>query len=168
MGREATPIGIARSGAIFIGVSYWAVDIKCSTRLECRVLMAAQNLRDHGLSARVASWTRQSAIHGTQHATRPTTTPPTHIGGNLQRPLAREPRLAAFVITAWALEWLPRPDNQQSTAPTTPLAQPLHHRPTSAATRNARSGSASRKRLRDHGLGAQVASWTRQSAIHGT
>ena len=36
-------------------------------------------------------------------------------------------------ITAWAHEWLAGPDNQRSTAPSTPLAQPLHHRPTSAA-----------------------------------
>ena len=46
------------------------------------------------------------------------------------------------VITAWALEWLARPDNQRSTALTAPLAQPLHHRPTSAAICSARSGTA--------------------------
>jgi len=44
-------------------------------------------LRNHGLGARVASRTRQSAIHSTDHTTRATTTPPTHDGGDLQCPL---------------------------------------------------------------------------------
>ena len=70
-------------------------------------------------------------------------------------------------IRAWALKWLAGPDNQQSTAPSTPLAQPLHHRPASAAICNARSDRVS-QRLHDHGLGARVASWTSQSAIHTT
>ena len=47
----------------------------------------SQRLRDHGLGARAAIWTRQSAIHATHHATRATTTPPTHVGGDLQCPL---------------------------------------------------------------------------------
>ena len=41
-------------------------------------------MRDHGLGARVATWTRQSAIHSTQHAARPTTTSPTHVGVDLR------------------------------------------------------------------------------------
>ena len=45
---------------------------------------ASQRLRDHGLGARTASWTRQTAIHAAQHATRPATTSPTHIGDDLQ------------------------------------------------------------------------------------
>ena len=40
----------------------------------------------HGLGARVASWTRQSVIHGTQHATRAATTSPTHVGVDPQCP----------------------------------------------------------------------------------
>ena len=43
-----------------------------------------KRLRDHGLGARTASWTRQTAIHAAQHATRPATTSPTHIGDELQ------------------------------------------------------------------------------------
>ena len=41
----------------------------------------SQRLRDQGSGARVASWTIQPAIHGGQHATRATTTSPTHFGG---------------------------------------------------------------------------------------
>ena len=41
----------------------------------------SQRLRDQGSGARVASWTRQPAIQGGQHATRATTTSPTHFGG---------------------------------------------------------------------------------------
>ena len=41
----------------------------------------SQTLRDQGSGARVASWTIQPAIHGGQHATRATTTSPTHFGG---------------------------------------------------------------------------------------
>jgi len=47
---------------------------------------------------------------------------------------------SACAITSWALEWLADPENQRSTAPSTPLAQPLHLRPTSAASCSARSG----------------------------
>ena len=59
---------------------------------------------------------------------------------------------SAGAITAWALEWLAAPDNQRSTPSTTPLAQPLHLRPTSAETPSVRSGPRSRRRLRDHDL----------------
>ena len=63
----------------------------------------SQRLRDLDLGARVASWTRQSAIHTTQHATRSTTTPPTHIGGHLQWPLGnRVPQHLRVRLTAWA------------------------------------------------------------------
>ena len=115
------------------------------------------NDRDHALGARVASWTRQPVIHTTHHTTRSTTTPPTRQSAAP----AREPRLAAS-------EWLSGPDNQRSTPPTTPLAQPQHHRPTSAAICSGPLGDHVSQRLRDHGLGARVASWTRQSAIHTT
>ena len=47
-------------------------------------------------------------------------------------------------IMAWSLEWPAGPDNQRSTAPSTPLAHPLHLRPTSPAICSARSGTESR------------------------
>ena len=50
--------------------------------------------RDHGLR-RVVIRTRESAIHGTQHATLATTTSPTQIGGELQCPLGNLQRLWA-------------------------------------------------------------------------
>ena len=43
-------------------------------------LASAKRLCDHGLGARVASWTRQSAIHVTQLTARAATTSPTHVG----------------------------------------------------------------------------------------
>jgi len=84
----------------------------------------------YGLGARVASWTSQTAIHGTLRVTRPTAASPTHVGGNLQRPLGTASR--RLRNTAWALEWLAGPVKQQSTALCVSLAQPLHLRPTYA------------------------------------
>ena len=49
--------------------------------------MGSGNYLSLQLDARVASWTRQAAIHGTQHTTRATTAHPTHVGGELQCPL---------------------------------------------------------------------------------
>ena len=58
--------------------------------------------------------------------------------------IERERHFEASRDYFWALEWLAEPDHQRSASPSTPLAQPLHHRPTSASIRNARSGTASR------------------------
>ena len=133
----------------------------------------SQRLRDHGLGAQVGSWTRQPAIHGTQHTTRATSTAPTPIDSDLQRSLPGKASRSACVITAWALEWLARRDKlhsiqraigscrdqrltQQPIPPSTPLGGPLHHRPTSAAICSARSGTAFTAFAR-HSLGARVA-----------
>ena len=58
--------------------------------------------------------------------------------------------------TSHAIEWIAEPDNQRSTAPSTPLAQPAHLRPMSAVNCSARSDRVGKRgalqRLRDHGL----------------
>ena len=127
----------------------------------------SHRLRDHGLGARVASWTRQPAIHSTQHATCATTTSPTHIGGNLQCPLGNRvsQRLRDHGLGDRVASW-PRQSAIHGTCHTTraTTTSPTHiggnlERP---------PGNRVSQRLRDHGLGVRVASWTRQSAIHGT
>ena len=70
----------------------------------------------------MASWTRQPAVHTTQHATRATTTSPTHVGGDLQRPLGTAFR-SVCAITAWALEWLAGPDTPLSYTPDMSIRQ---------------------------------------------
>ena len=54
-----------------------------SSDLQCPLgNRVSQSLRDHGLGARVATWSRQPAIHATQHGTRSTTTSPTPVGSD--------------------------------------------------------------------------------------
>ena len=106
----------------------------------------------------MASWTSQPAI---QDTSTPFAQPLHHQLYSASTCNARSGTASRSVcaITAWAPEWLAGPDNQRSTAPSTPLAQPLHLRPTSASIRNAPFDRTVRivpRRWRVHGLGARA------------